>query len=108
MILVRDSNRVVATAAAKSPKLTESDVVKICQMKNVHDDVLRIIANNKEWIKSYQIRLALVNNPKTPLQASMRFLSLLRDHDLETLSKSKSIPAALALQAKRIVAQKKR
>src|ERR1035438_9694722 len=49
LILVRDSNRLVAAAAIKSPGIQENEVVRIAASRNVSDDVLRIIALDREW-----------------------------------------------------------
>ena len=43
--LIRDSNRMVATAVLTSPKLTESEVEAFAKMGNVSEDVLRIIGD---------------------------------------------------------------
>ena len=70
-ILIRDSNKLVQLAVANSPKITESEILAIASNRQVNDDVLKEIAMNKEWLRNYQIRLALVNNPKTPLSIAM-------------------------------------
>ena len=56
LLLVRDSNRLVSTAAAKSPLLRESEAVRISASRAISDDVLRIIANNREFNRNYQIK----------------------------------------------------
>lgn len=106
VILVRDSNRVVAVAAINNPRVTEQEVVAAAQSRQVNDDVVRVIANSKEMTRNYMVKVALVNNPKTPLQTAMRFLPLLRASDLNGVSKSKNVTSALANQAKRLVQSK--
>ena len=39
-------------------------------MRTVNEEVIRIIAANREWMKKYPIVKALVANPKTPARAS--------------------------------------
>jgi hypothetical protein len=95
MLLVRDSNRLVATAAASSPLLNESEAARIASSRGVSDDVLRIIAKNKDFTRNYQVKLNLVGNPRTPFTFSSRLIPLLRDNDLRSLSKSKNIPTAV-------------
>jgi hypothetical protein len=105
-ILIRDSNRVVATAVIKSPRITEQEVVAAAKSRSVSDEIIRIIANSKEMSRSYGVKVALVNNPKTPLQTATKYLSLLRQNDLKAIAKSKSVPSALATQAKRMLTNK--
>lgn len=107
-ILVRDSNRVVATATIRSPRITEQEVVAAAKSRQVSEEVIRIIANTKELVRPYTVKMSLVNNPKTPTRTAMKFLPLLRSSDLRAIAKSKNVPAAVSTQAKRMVAAKKR
>ncbi|MDQ7781301.1 MAG: DUF4388 domain-containing protein [Desulfomonilaceae bacterium] len=101
-ILVRDPIKLVAVAAVRSPKIREDEIEAISKSRQVCEDVLRQIASTKEWAKSYNIKLNLANNSKTPLPLSMKFLPHFREPDLRKLAKSKNIPAALATQARRL------
>ena len=92
---MRDTNRLVATAAATSPMLNESEAARIAASRNVIDDVLRIIANNRDFTRNYQVKLNLVSNPRTPFSFSSRLIPLLRDNDLRVLSKSRNVPGAV-------------
>jgi hypothetical protein len=105
-ILLRDTNRVVSAAAIRSPRVTEQEVLACAKSRSVSDEVVRIIAASKDMIKSYGVKMALVQNPKTPMPTAMRFLSLLREADVKSISKSKNVPQAIANQARRLLAQK--
>jgi hypothetical protein len=102
--LVRDSNRLVAMAAIRSPGITEQEVVRTAGNRAVSEDVIRYIANNKDYAKSYLIKMALIGNPKCPLALSLRFLPHLRPEDLKGLARSKNIPNALSVAAKKLAA----
>ena len=65
-ILVRDPNRIVATAVLGSPRLTEAEIESFAGMKNVSDEVLRQIGNHQDWTKRYGVVSNLVKNPRTP------------------------------------------
>ncbi|HEV8548525.1 MAG TPA: hypothetical protein VGQ57_05840 [Polyangiaceae bacterium] len=95
LILVRDPNRLVSAAAAKSPALRESEAVQISASRAVSDEVLRIIAMNRDLVRSYQVKINLVQNPRTPLTFASRLVQYLRDSDLRTLSRSKNVSAAV-------------
>lgn len=105
-LLIRDSNRMVSTAVIKSPKISESEVLQIAQSTSVDDEILRIIAKSREWMGKYKIKLKLVNNSKTPLDISIKFVSSLRDRDLRLLAKSKNVSPVLATKAKKLSDQK--
>jgi len=77
MLGVRDPNPLVAVAALKAPGMSDSEVVRIAGMRNVSEDVLRIIGGNRAWMKSYQVVVGLTKNPKTPLAMSLNLLNQL-------------------------------
>ena len=104
-ILVRDPNKMISSSVLSSPKLTENEVAAISRMANVSEDVLRIIATNRAWLKNYQVVLGLTKNPKTPLGLSMNMMARLNDRDLAQLSVDRNVPEPLRVAArKKIVA----
>jgi hypothetical protein len=106
LLCVRDSNRLVASAAAKSPLLKEPEAVQISASRVVSEDVLRILAMNKDFVRNYQIKLNLVGNPRTPFTFSSRLVPLLRESELKMLSKSKNVSGAIVTAVKQQLAKK--
>lgn len=100
--LVRDSNRMVATAVLSSPKLTDSEVETFTKMGNVSEEVLRIIGTNRGWLKNYGVILGLVRNPKTPQAVSMQLLHRLNEKDVKMLAVDRNVPEALRMVAKKL------
>lgn len=105
-LLVRDRNKIVAAAAVRSPKVTDQEVAGFAKARNVPDDVLRIIAANREWTRNYQVKLALATNPKCPQSSAMKFLNYLQDRDLRGIMRSKDVPSVIANHARRLLAKK--
>ena len=105
-ILVRDSNRLLAMAVIRSPRITDMEIQRIASSTNVCDDVIRYIANSRDCSKDYAVKLALVSNPKCPLGSSLHFLAYLHQDDLRNISRSKNIPGALATAAKKLLKQR--
>ena len=103
--LIRDSNRIVATAVLTSPKLTESEVEAFAKMGNVSEDVLRIIGTNRSWLKNYSIVHAVTRNPKTPPAISMQLMHRLSEKDIKLLSTDRNVPEALRLSARRVLSK---
>jgi hypothetical protein len=97
LALMRDTNRLVALAAITSPAITEQEVVSAAQSRTVHQDVVGHICRDKKnnWVRNYQIRSALVFNPKTPLAEAMKLVPLLNPRDIKMAAKSKNIPAGV-------------
>lgn len=105
-ILVRDSNKLVCTAVIRSPRITDGEVMIIAQNKAANDDVLRIIYQSREWTKSYNMKLALVKNPKVPAQVSMKFLATLRESEVKDLARNKNVPSTIQVMAKKMMDKK--
>jgi hypothetical protein len=105
-ILIRDANKMVSLAVVKSPKIQENEIEMISKSRQVAEDILRQIASTKEWVKSYQIKVNLCSNSKTPLPVAMKLLHHLRETELRKLSKDKNVSQFLATQARRICESK--
>ncbi len=105
-LLIRDRNKIVSSSVMQSPKITDTEVVMIAKSRNVSDEILRMIARNREWTKNYQIRSALATNPKTPQPEAIKFLNYLQDRELRSIMKSKDVPSAIAAHARRILEKK--
>jgi hypothetical protein len=105
-LLIKDRNKVVAMSALQSPKMTETEITSIAQSRSISDEILRMIANNKEWTRNYPIKLALTTNPKTPLPQAVKFLNYLQDRDLRALMKSRDVSSAISSHARRILDKK--
>ena len=101
-ILIRDPNRIVAQAVVQNPRITEQEVEKIAGLRTVTEDVLRKIANDRQWARSYTIVHNLARNPRTPVANVMNILSRLQLRDLVALSKNKNISDAVRRQALRL------
>ena len=101
-ILIRDSNRMVATAVVKNPRVTEQEVEGIAAMRTVADEVLRLIAMNRAWARSYAIIHNLVRNPRTPLPTVISTLPRIRTKDLKHLAENRNVSEAARRQALRL------
>jgi len=106
LLLVRDSNRLVAQAAVKSPNMREGEAIQIAASRAVSEDVLRIIAQNREFVRAYQVKLNLVSNPRTPFTFAARLLPHLRDNDVRTLSKSHNVSGSIVQAARQQILRK--
>ena len=105
-ILIRDPNRIVAGSVLKNPRLSDMEVINIAQSKTVDEDILREVAQARKWAKIYQVKVALVNNPKTPSHISLNLIRHLRDRELRALLWNKNLPGVVATTARRIVQEK--
>ena len=99
--LIRDPNKLVAGAVLSSPKLTDAEVESFAKMANVAEEVLRVIGNNRTWLKNYGVALGLVKNPKTPPAISMQLLQRVNERDMKMLAVDRNVPESLRLAARK-------
>lgn len=104
-ILIRDPNRMVASAVLSCPKVNDAEVEAFAKMGNVSEDILRTIAQTRAWTKNYSVVLALVKNAKTPVALTLNLMQRLTETDVRKLASDRNVPEALRLAArKRVVA----
>ena len=101
--LIRDPNKLVASAVLSSPKLTGAEVESFAKMGNVSEEVLRVIGTHRGWLKSYGVVLGLVKNPKTPGAISMNLLQRVSERDMKMLAVDRNVPESLRLAARKFV-----
>jgi hypothetical protein len=105
-ILIRDPNRLVASAVLSCPKVNPAEVEAFAKMGNVSEDILRTIANTRAWTKAYGVVLGLVKNSKTPVALSLNLMQRLTESDVKKISTDRNVPDALRLAARKRVSAK--
>ncbi|MEX2662567.1 MAG: hypothetical protein WD227_11590 [Vicinamibacterales bacterium] len=106
--LIRDSNKLVAISVLSSPKLNEAEIESFAKMANLTEDVLRVIASNRAWVKNYNVVAALTKNPKTPPALAMNFLQRLNERDLKKLAFDRNVSEPVRLAARKFATKGER
>jgi hypothetical protein len=99
-ILINSRNRLVVHSVLASPKLSDSEVERYAQSRSVPEEALRIISSNRRWMQMYGVILALVQNPKAPLQTSLRVLAQLNARDLGRVITNRNVHPVVRKRAK--------
>ena len=99
-LLLRDSNKLVSMAAATSPRITDGEILSLANSRTVNADVLRYIYSNREFLKTYAIKISLVKNPKVPLPTALKMMYTLQEKDIKELSRDRNVPQTIQSQAK--------
>ncbi len=102
-VLVRDPNRIVAAAVLGSPRLTDSEVEAFAAMKNISNEVLREIANHKEWTRRLAVISNLVHNPRTPIGKALELVPRLSPRDIKSIAMDRNVPEAVRKAAQKFV-----
>jgi hypothetical protein len=99
-ILLRDGNKLVCMAAATSPRITDGEILGIASSRTVNADVLRYIYTNREFLRTYTIKITLVKNPKVPLPTALKMMFTLQEKDIKELARDRNVPQTIQSQAK--------
>ncbi len=102
-ILIRDSNKIVASGVINNPRITDKEVEGIAAMRTVADEVLRLIAMNRAWARNYPIIHNLARNPRTPIATAIQILPRIQTRDLQNLSQNRNVSEAVRRQAQRLL-----
>ncbi len=105
-ILSRDGSVMVARAVIASPKLSEEDIASFAASSQTNEEILRAIADNRQWTANRKIVAAIVYNPRTPPPSAIRFLRSFQANELRILTHNRTIASAVRQEAKRLLAQK--
>jgi hypothetical protein len=84
-------------------RLSEENVLIIANRKNLPPNILEALFKDKRWTESYNVRLALARNPKSPLSVSLTIARYLRLFDLEEITRSPFIPLVFRLKVEGII-----
>jgi hypothetical protein len=106
MILIRDPNRLIQRFVLQNPRISDEEIVTVARNRNLDGELLRRIGEHKTWPRNYQVRLALVTNPKTPLATALHYVGSLMDRDVRFLAKNKNVSATVVTQARRLLLKK--
>lgn len=101
-ILVKDKSTMVAVAVLQGNALTESEIELIAANRSVAEEVLAIIANNRQWSRKYNIVHALIRNPRTSVGLAVRMTPRLSARDLRNLSRDRNVSEAVRSTAARL------
>ena len=91
----------IQVAVLLNKNLTEDEVALFACHPLASAKLLKEINKNINWIKRYSVKLGLVKNPKTPGFIAVKWLSYLRNSDLQMISQSSQIPKLISTTAKK-------
>ena len=101
-VLLRDTSPQVLMGLLTNPRIDEGEVRDLVRSPHAASGVLQHVAKDRRWSSNYEIRHALVRNPKTPTPLAQRLLPTLRKSDLKTLAKSNNVREAIKGAALRL------
>jgi hypothetical protein len=97
--LFADPHPMVIRTLLANPKVVEDDVVRLAARRQADPDVLAEVARSPAWAHRVRVRMAIVQNPDTPVELSIPFLALLVRPELELVLSAPSLAPTLRAAA---------
>ena len=105
-ILSRDASSMVARAVIISPQLSDEDIIAFAASSQTNEDILRVISENRQWTANKMVVAALVQNPRTPPPAAIRFIRGYSTSELRILMNNRNVNVVVRQEAKRLMTQR--
>jgi F0F1-type ATP synthase delta subunit len=106
MIMVRERNKMVCAAAMRNPRMTEGEAESIAGMRNVEEEVLRLVGTRRDWMQKYGIINQLIHNPRAPIAIVLPLINRLTLRDLKGLKDDRGVAEVVRSTAKKFYVAK--
>lgn len=106
MLLIRDVDPQVLFYVCKNPRITLDEILEVTRLGTLNGPVAELIASTAQWVQVEQVRLNLVQNPKTPTPTALKLLSGLNIRHLQAMAKSWSVRPQIKQAALKIVIER--
>lgn len=94
-LLVQDSDPQVLFALLKNPRLSIDEVVRIAKSSFLSFQAAELILKTSPWMANLDVRVALIQNPRTPTPFALRILPTLPDSEVRAIAKGAATSMAL-------------
>jgi predicted regulator of amino acid metabolism with ACT domain len=93
--LLAEGHAQIVSIVLDNAYLTEAQVLKVLSREKLPPGVVRTIAQHRKWSITYNVRLALVRHPSSPLATVLAYLPELTVSDLRELAAPGIVPESL-------------
>jgi hypothetical protein len=100
-ILIKDPIKLIAKAVLNNSGITAKEIALIANNAATPIELISYIANTKSLSRHYQVKMALITNPKLPIKQGLRLLEVIRMSDLKKIAKGRGVSATLKQRALR-------
>jgi hypothetical protein len=93
--LLAEGHAQVISIVLDNPYMTEAQILRALSREKLPISVIPAIVQHRKWSITYNVRLALVRNPATPLASILSYLPELTVSDLRELAAPGIVPESL-------------
>ncbi|MEJ2684405.1 MAG: hypothetical protein P8Z71_08420 [Candidatus Sulfobium sp.] len=104
--LLRDPRPEVISRAMYNRNFSEDMALFVARRRDVHSEVLALLAGDRRFRDSSKLKLAICRNPKTPQKVALSLLKFLRVFDLADVARDQQININLRRKIEYILAER--
>jgi len=93
--LLAEGHAQVISIALNNPNVTEAQVLRVLSREKLPTALIPAISQHRKWSVSYNVRLALVRHPSSPLATILAYLPEITVSDLRELAAPGIVPESL-------------
>ena len=105
--LLYHRSRDVLEALLENPHLGEQQLAVLLARRDLPREIVTRIAQSKEWMKSYSLKVAVVKHPRAPRHLTVPLLKFLYLFDLLAIAAAIGVPAELKRMAENAILSQK-
>ena len=87
-LLLQDNDPRVLLSVLRNPRLTVEEVARLAKSPFLNYQIADVIVKTTQWMANNDVRIGLVNNPKTPPAFALRILPTLPIAEIRTVART--------------------
>lgn len=87
-LMLQDNDPRVLLSLLRNPRITIDEVGRMARSPFLNYQIADVIMKSPLWMASLDVRLGIVNNPKTPQAFALRLLPTLPDNDVRAIARA--------------------
>ncbi len=87
-LLAQDNDPRVLLSLLRNPRITVDEIARLAKSPFMSFQVAEVIMKSPQWMANPEVRIGLVNNPKTPQAFALRILPTLPDGDVRAIARN--------------------
>lgn len=87
-LLIQDNDPRVLLSVLRNPRLTVDEVVRLAKSSFLTYQIADVIMQAAAWMANLEVRLALIQNPKTPQAFGLRILPTLPESEVRAIARA--------------------
>lgn len=87
-LMLQDNDPRVLLSLLRNPRITIEEVARMTRSPFLTYQVAEAIMKSAQWMASPEVKVGLVNNPKTPQAFALRILPLLPDNEVRAVARN--------------------